>query len=591
MYNSINPINITYRNPRQGYGSQASEAQNQEQPAVSYEQGSRGGERQFPNGAKVAIDYTKNTINISQIVTDFKSTVLAINAPDDISQEVNSYLSLVEKESHKQNPSREIIVSNLKNASKISDEYIAKSLNKPSRVVEGWIDALFMQKIELKADPTHINPDFQLDIPDKKAKSRNTNPPQEDVKTEDSFSRAEIQPFAREIETESASAAAFDTPAAPVLQEQSEFQSLQPYAGSYGNEVQKIQTPSLTSDTPALEIQHDVLEMQPYAVLSEDEFTAQTLIQTPDEPIEFKTIELTEPLDEVLNEPVEVLHNDAQTQMQTQAVALDTQLSNAPLLNTQKPRYVVSEHDREISKSLKEAKILLTLEDDPASALEVLNNTLGEITPDTNKNLRAALHFERGRIFDDYDYVNYALRDFYEATKCDDNNLKSQAHLKMARIYDDYVEFEPAMEHYQDALGYGGEADNLRAQTKILSEMASVYAGRYDFENTRMLSNLSVEAAGETGDALLISRAYSNAGRNYEYIGEDFAALESYKNAVKAIENAPEDADLFEMRAQNYEDAAYVMDRLGNVVKSENLLSKARLYRQRILLEQMSEAV
>ena len=106
-----------------------------------------------------------------------------------------------------------------------------------------------------------------------------------------------------------------------------------------------------------------------------------------------------------------------------------------------------------------------------------------------------------------------------------------------------------------------------------------------------MLSNLSVEAAGETGDALLISRAYSNAGRNYEYIGEDFAALESYKNAVKAIENAPEDADLFEMRAQNYEDAAYVMDRLGNVVKSENLLSKARLYRQRILLEQMSEAV
>ena len=288
---------------------------------------------------------------------------------------------------------------------------------------------------------------------------------------------------------------------------------------------------------------------------------------------------------------MEVLHNDAQTQMQTQAVALDTQLSAAPLLNTQKPKYVVSEHDREISKSLKEAKILLTLEDDPASALEVLNDTLGEITPDTNKNLRAALHFERGRIFDDYDYVNYALRDFYEATKCDDNNLKSQAHLKMARIYDDYVEFEPAMEHYQDALGYGGEADNLRAQTKILSEMASVYAGRYDFENTRMLSNLSVEAAGETGDALLISRAYSNAGRNYEYIGEDFAALESYKNAVKAIENAPEDADLFEMRAQNYEDAAYVMDRLGNVVKSENLLSKARLYRQRILLEQMSEAV
>lgn len=544
MYNSINPINITYRNPKQGYASQTQDAQNQEQQPVSYENGSNGN-RHFPNGAKVAIDYTKNTINISQIVTDFKSTILAINAPDDISQEVGSYLSLVEKESQKANPSRDIIVSNLKNASRISDEYIAKSLNKPSRVVEGWIDALFMQNIELKSDPTHINPDFQLDIPDKKRTKPQEAIPQNQENTQDVFEQ--VQPFEKEVEQSA----------------QEPFEQVQEPA------VEKAQMPE-TADIVKNET--EVLAQPVLESITDSDFEPEAPAIDAIEP------EVEEPVKEFL----------IQTEQEEQVVNFPTEQE---IKKTQKPKYITSEHDRVISKSLKEAKTLLTLEDDPAAALETLNDALGEITPETNKNLRAALHFERGKIFDDYDYVNYALRDFYEATKCDDNNLKLLAHVKMARIYDDYVEFEPAIEHYQDAVGFGGEADNLRAQTKILSEMASVYADRYDFDNTQMLSNLSIEAAKESNDPILLSQAYSNAGRNYEYIGEDFAALDSYKNAVKAIETYGEDVDLFEMRAQNYEDAANVMDRLGNVAKAENLLSKARLYRQRILLEQMSEAV
>ena len=121
--------------------------------------------------------------------------------------------------------------------------------------------------------------------------------------------------------------------------------------------------------------------------------------------------------------------------------------------------------------------------------------------------------------------------------------------------------------------------------------MASVYAGRFDVENTQMLTELSVEAAKESNNSLLLSQTYSSAAKNYEYIGEDAMALENYKNAVKAINSFNPDLETYEILAQNYEDAADVMDRLGNAAKSESLLSKARLYRQRILLEQMSEAV
>ena len=162
MYNSIYPVNINYRKHNQ-YRQSNDDAKSSSNAQISNENNQQS--NTFPNGTKVAVDYTKGQINISQVLADFRSTILAINAPDDVREEVSLYLSLVEKESLKETPSKEIILANLKNASKISDAYIAKSLNKQSNVVEGWIDALFLQKINLKADPNEINPDFLLEFP------------------------------------------------------------------------------------------------------------------------------------------------------------------------------------------------------------------------------------------------------------------------------------------------------------------------------------------------------------------------------------------------------------------------------------------
>ena len=575
MYNSIHPINITYRNPRQASALSGSDGQNQEQTPVSYEQGSRGNNREFPNGTKVAIDYTKNTVNISQIVTDFKSTVIAIGAPEDISQEVNSYLSLVERESKKANPSRDIIYSNLINASKISDNYIYQELSKkkgnaPKNVVEGWIDALFKQKVDLKADPTQINPDYQLDIPNKKR-----------VKTAANETPSQIQ------EEQPSADVTNQTPSAQVLPDDEQTYEPQIFARQI--------SPQDTLDTyesAELLIQDDTQTSDLSYYKSEDS----------DDTISFKTIDLPDtqniPVQEVSVEQPHTLANTDTAPDLDEVLNEEVNIAEPQVLhfasNTKKPigvEYITNEHDRVLSGALKEAKGYLTIDDDPALALETLNDALGEANSDTNKNLRAALHFERGKIFDDYDYVSYALRDYYEATKTQDNNLKSQAHLKMARIYDDYVDFEPAVEHYQSALGYSGEASNTRAQTKILTEMATMFAQRYDLNSAKMLSELSLDAASESQDTLLLSKTYSAAAKNYEYLGEDFAALDCYKNAFKSLSTLEDDSEVYELRAQSYEDAAGVMDRLGNVSKSENLLSKARLYRQRAQLAQMSEAV
>ena len=82
-------------------------------------------------------------INIAQILKDFRNTAAAIGTPDDLKEEVNGYLSLIESQVKKNNPNTKLIKSNLKNASSILDGYISETLNKDSKVVENWVDALF----------------------------------------------------------------------------------------------------------------------------------------------------------------------------------------------------------------------------------------------------------------------------------------------------------------------------------------------------------------------------------------------------------------------------------------------------------------
>ena len=123
--------------------------------------------QEFPNGKKSTIDYSKSKVNIAQILTDFKNTALAIGSPPNIIQEVDQYLGMAETESLKNEPDKKLIQSNLKNASNVLDKFISVTLNKKSKVVENWIDALFLQQVNYKSDPTTVNEDFLVKLPDK----------------------------------------------------------------------------------------------------------------------------------------------------------------------------------------------------------------------------------------------------------------------------------------------------------------------------------------------------------------------------------------------------------------------------------------
>ena len=122
-------------------------------------------------------------INIAQILKDFKNTAVAIGTPADLNEEVEGYLALIDAQVKKDNPNVKLIKSNLKNASSILDAFISKTLDKDSKVVENWVDALFLQQIDFKYNEDDINPQFLVKFPegstDRAQKAEQTAPEEE----------------------------------------------------------------------------------------------------------------------------------------------------------------------------------------------------------------------------------------------------------------------------------------------------------------------------------------------------------------------------------------------------------------------------
>lgn len=118
------------------------------------------------NSAPQSQNKIDSQINIAQILKDFNNTALAIGTPEDLKDEVDGYLALIEKQVKKSNPDPKLVKSNLKNAASILDRHISETLNKDSKVVENWVDTLFLQKVDLNYNENEINERFLVKFPD-----------------------------------------------------------------------------------------------------------------------------------------------------------------------------------------------------------------------------------------------------------------------------------------------------------------------------------------------------------------------------------------------------------------------------------------
>lgn len=137
-----------------------------------------------------------NKVNIAQILKDFRNTIKAIATPPEIEEQVAQYLQTVEQLVREPQPQVNMIQSNLKIAASLLDKYISETLNKDSKVVQNWLDALFLQRINYSYNEEEINPNFLVKFPDQQEKKETTQQPQQQVQQEEqAVSQAEtVQP-------------------------------------------------------------------------------------------------------------------------------------------------------------------------------------------------------------------------------------------------------------------------------------------------------------------------------------------------------------------------------------------------------------
>lgn len=457
MYNSIYPVNIKPYVPaknKQQVGASGEEQsrnaglqrENRDVYQSSKENKDTYKRQEYPNGQKSQIDYSKYKVNIAQIITDFRATEKAIGTPDEILEKVETYLTLAEKESLEGSPNKKIIQTNLKNASTILDDFISKTLNKDSNVVNKWIDALFEQQVEYKSDPNSINPDFLVKLPGK------------------------------------------DNSKAIGIAEKNKAEAAQ------------------------------AKEAQP---------SVQTPVQ------EEKTAAVTSPI---------------------------------------KESKVYIPQDPELKKSFIQGKKYASI-NDSEKALAAFGLALSQANDLNDRQAASMVCYEIGQIYDKEDNLEEALKYYNQALEnTADNNLKARAYYSMAQIYDDVVYFEPAMNHYYAAISCAGEAENFNAQSKALTDIAQMYAQRYDKDHAVTYISAAKNIAAETKDNKTLGAIYSKAGDTLKMLEENISALQDYKESARFYEQAQSPAKV----AKNYEKAAYVMMKLGNESKADSLLAKAQ---------------
>ena len=457
MYNSIYPINIKpYVPPQNKKQVGASGEEPSQNPALNrenrdiYQPSKENKEKykrqEYPNGQKSQIDYSKNKVNIAQIITDFRATEKAIGTPDEVLEKVESYLSLAEKESLENAPNKKIIQTNLKNASTILDDFISKTLNKESNVVNNWIDALFLQQVDYKSDPNSINPDFLVKLPGK------------------------------------------DNSKAIAIAEKNKAEAAR------GKEA------ASAAETSALEE---------------------------------KTASVTSPV---------------------------------------KESKVYIPQDPELKKSFIQGKKYASI-NDSKKALAAFGVALSQANDLNDRQAASMVCYEIGQIYDKEDNLEEALKYYNQSLEnTSDNNLKARAYYSMAQIYNDVVYFEPAMNHYYAAISCAGETDNFNAQSKALTDIARMYAERYDKNNAVTYIDVAKNIAAETKDNKTLGAIYSKSGDTLKMLEENISALNDYKESARFYEQAHSPAKV----AKNYEKAAYVMMKLGNSSKAESLFAKAQ---------------
>ena len=231
--------------------------------------------------------------------------------------------------------------------------------------------------------------------------------------------------------------------------------------------------------------------------------------------------------------------------------------------------------DKELKSLFIQSK-KLAYANEPKKAIETFQKALARAEEVGDVETKSKIYFEVGKIYDDYNHMPQALKSYDMSIKnTTDNNIKTKAHYSMAQIYDDGNQIEPALDHYFVSVSYGGESENLAAQSTSLTRIGNIFSDMYE-QNAFEYYNVASDLASETDNSKVKGFVASSTARAYEKFGEPQEALKSYSAAVQNYTKANSPAKA----AQNYLSAADIMIDFNSTNKAHGLLTKAKKFAQ-----------
>jgi len=494
----------------------------------------QGGTKLTPdNGQNQSGPSNPHDINISQILVDFRNTISSIGAPAELERKVNEYLSMVEVESNNETPRKESIITNLKTASKMLDDYISQTLKKPSTVVQDWMDAFLLQQVDYKADAQKASISASKQI---EAEIEQTNP---QLKDRSSSAVSSYNNYQNQIHLKSKNPHTSQPTQAPV-QQQAQPQKQAPQSQE---EVQEAPRRRLKFATPDGKI------LQGDQVVGEKTQDGVTKM--------YSTEEVAQKTFEAKSEPkivyVEVSSNKVQknvAQTKEDAISKNSMVQN------------FFEKAKEYFKK-----------GDAQKALESYKKTLDYAKKYKDKEAQAYIIQGIGESYDDLNNLARAAKCFNRVAKTTkDVSLKAMGHNSLGEVYNESGKFELAMDHYFESLALNGEEDNTGKQAQTLNSIGKMHKGRYMSREAIDFYKLALTLAKQNKpDIATMGSVLNNTASAFQAMNKPQSALKYYQKSLVCANKVNDK----ETASQAYEKAADLMMDMNRPQKAQSLYRKA----------------
>ena len=416
-----------------------------------------------------------NRVNIAQVIKDFRGTYMAIGTPQCLVDEVEEYLEQVIEHTKGEAPSINFVQTNLQNAAVIIDKYISETLDKDSKVVQNWLDALFLQRINYKYNDGEINEDFLVKFPE------GGNAPQQPDKVEE---RAGVN---------------------SLVQHQAQDDSLPAEIPDY--EPIPDYQPDVNQTVP---IQHAQMPQQ-----------LEHPVEPVHQPMTAYNSQAIRP-ERVVKKPPRIVREQQLRPIQPKK---------------RKPQITIIPEDNELKALFVQAK-KQAYSNNPAKAMNIFKKALMRAEAINDSETQSKICYEIGKIYDDNNYLAQALNSYNKSLQdTTDTNIKTKAHYSMAKIYDDVNQVHSAINHYMTSVSYAGQEDNLSSQSKSLTNIANIYTDRYNQDAFIFYDEANV-LIEQTDDSEMKGYVSSNTAGAFNKFNQPDRALKCYANAVKNYSDA-----------------------------------------------------